>query len=175
MASIRVNSGNLKVEVNDNGDFIVLRKDINFINKVSDFVNGLDGVKAEYDKKIEAISEDEENYDDKVLDCVFGLHKDLHDGIDFLFGKDTCKKVFGDGVEDVIPTLDGVVDFFEQISPYIAKLAESMTLSNKSPKNSNKVTQIKPVGYMGSAPKSYEGVFSNLRQQLDNGDDNNEV
>lgn len=178
MAGIRVNSGNIKVEVNDNGDVIILRKDINFINKVNDFINGLDNVKAEYDKKVEAISENEPNYEDKVLDCIYELHKELHDGIDFLFGKDTCKKVFGEGVEDVIPTLDGVIEFFEQISPYITNLAKSMTLGNKSiPTKSANVTPMKPVGYMGGAHKqSNSGVFSSLRQQLDNsGDDNNEV
>ena len=178
MAGIRVNSGNIKVEVNDNGDVIILRKDINFINKVNDFINGLDNVKAEYDKKVESISESEPDYEDKVLDCIYELHKELHDGIDFLFGKDTCKKVFGEGVEDVIPTLDGVIEFFEQISPYISNLAKSMTLGNKSvPAKHANVTPMKPVGYMGGAPKqSNTGVFSSLRQQLDNsGDDNNEV
>jgi hypothetical protein len=178
MAGIRVNSGNIKVEVNDNGDVIILRKDINFINKVNGFINGLDNVKAEYNKKVESISENEPDYEDKVLDCIYELHKELHDGIDFLFGKDTCKKVFGEGVEDVIPTLDGVIEFFEQISPYITNLAKSMTLGNKSvPAKYANVTPMKPVGYMGEAPKqSNTGVFSSLRQQLDNsGDDNNEV
>ena len=178
MAGIRVNSGNIKVEVNDNGDVIILRKDINFINKVNDFINGIDNVKAEYDKKVESISESEPDYEDKVLDCIYELHKELHDGIDFLFGKDTCKKVFGEGVEDVIPTFDGVIDFFEQISPYITTLAKNMTLGNKSiPTKHANVTPMKPSGYMGGAPKqSNTGVFSSLRQQLDNsGDDNNEV
>ena len=178
MAGIRVNSGNIKVEVNDNGDFIVLRKDMNFINKVNNFINCLDDVKANYDSKIKAIDENDPSYEDKVIDCLYDLHKELHDGIDFLFGTDTCKKVFGEGVEDVIPTFDGVIDFFEQISPYISKLAQNMTLANKSlPTNTTNVTPIKQVGYMGSTPKqSNSGVFNSLRNQLDNsGDDNNEV
>ena len=178
MAGIRVNSGNIKVEVNDNGDFIVLRKDMNFINKVNSFINGLDSIKADYDNKIQAIDENDPGYEDKVIDCLYALHKELHDGIDFLFGTDTCKKVFGEGVEDVIPTFDGVIDFFEQVSPYISKLAQNMTsASNSLVKNATNVTPIKPVGYMGSTPKqSNQGVFSNLRNQLDNsGDDNNEV
>ena len=178
MAGIRVNSGNIKVEVNDNGDFIVLRKDMNFINKVNSFISGLDSIKADYDNKIQAIDENDPSYEDKVIDCLYGLHKELHDGIDFLFGTDTCKKVFGEGVEDVIPTFDGVIDFFEQVSPYISKLAQNMTsASNSLVKNATNVTPIKPVGYMGSTPKqSNSGVFSSLRNQLDNsGDDINEV
>lgn len=178
MAGIRVNSGNIKVEVNDNGDFIILRKDMNFINKVNSFINGLDSIKADYDNKIQAIDENDPSYEDKVIDCLYGLHKELHDGIDFLFGTDTCKKVFGEGVEDVIPTFDGVIDFFEQVSPYISKLAQNMTsASNSLVKNATNVTPIKPVGYMGGTPKqSNSGVFSSLRNQLDNsGDDNNEV
>ena len=164
--------------VNDNGDFIVLRKDMNFINKVNSFINGLDSIKADYDNKIQAIDENDPSYEDKVIDCLYGLHKELHDGIDFLFGTDTCKKVFGEGVEDVIPTFDGVIDFFEQVSPYISKLAQNMTsASNSLVKNATNVTPIKPVGYMGSTPKqSNSGVFSSLRNQLDNsGDDINEV
>lgn len=178
MAGIRVNSGNIKVEVNDNGDFIVLRKDMNFIKNVNNFINGLDEVKANYDSKIEAIDENDPSYEDKAIDCLYDLHKELHDGIDFLFGTDTCKKVFGEGVVDVISTFDGVVDFFEKISPYISKLAQSMTsASNNLVKNATNVTPIKPVGYIGSSPKqSNSGVFSSLRNQLDNsGDDNNEV
>ena len=178
MAGIRVNSGNIKVEVNDNGDFIILRKDMNFINKVNRVINGLDSMKADYDNKIQAIDENDPGYEDKVIDCLYALHKELHDGIDFLFGTDTCKKVFGEGVEDVIPTFDGVFDFFEQISPYISKLAQNMTsASNSLVKNATNVTPIKPVGYMGSTPKqSTSGVFSSLRNQLGNsGDDNNEV
>lgn len=178
MAGIRVNSGNIKVEVNDNGDFIILRKDMNFINKVNNFINGLDDVKAEYDNKVKDIDENDPGYEDKVIDCIYCLHKELHDGIDFLFGNDTCKKVFGEGVEDVIPTFDGVIDFFEQISPYITKLAKSMTLVDKNlPASQTNVTPIKPVGYMGEVPKqSNSGVFNSLRNQLDNsGDDNNEV
>lgn len=178
MAGIRVNSGNIKVEVNDNGDFIVLRKDMNFIKNVNNFINGLDEVKANYDSKIEAIDENDPSYEDKAIDCLYDLHKELHDGIDFLFGADTCKKVFGEGVVDVISTFDGVVDFFEKISPYISKLAQSMTsASNNLVKNATNVTPIKPVGYIGSSPKqSNSGVFSSLRNQLDNsGDDNNEV
>ena len=178
MAGIRVNSGNIKVEVNDNGDFIVLRKDMNFINKVNSFIRGLDSIKADYDNKIEAIDENDPSYEDKVIDCLYDLLKELHDGIDFLFGDDTCKKVFGEGVEDVIPTFDGVIDFFEQVSSYISKLAQNMTsASNSLVKNATNVTPIKPVGYIGSTPKqSNAGVFSSLRNQLDNsGDDNNEV
>ena len=178
MEGIRVNNGNIKVEVNDNGDFIVLRKAMHFINKVNNFLNGLDDVKASYESRIEAIDENDPSYEDKVIDCLFDLLKELHDGIDFLFGADTCKKAFGEGVEDVIPTFDGVIDFFEKISPYTSKLAQSMTsASNNLVKNATNVTPIKPVGYMGSSPKqSNSGVFNSLRNQLDNsGDDNNEV
>lgn len=170
MASIRVNKGVIRIEVNDNGDTITLRKDLNFVNNVKSFIAGLDGLQKEFDTKAAQLAPDDEN---GRLDLVFNLHKELHDGLDYLFGEGTCKKVFGDGEIDVIPTMEGVVDFIEQITPFVKQLTDSL-VSDKKVRNVAKpvevvaepvevVTPAKGVSIEVSRPST---TFSSLRQQL---------
>lgn len=169
MAGIRVNSCVIRVEVNDNGDVIILRKDLGFVNNVKAFITGLGSLQKEYDSQVAKINPDDI---DAKLDLVYSLHKELHDGLDFLFGKDTCKKVFGDGVVDVIPTMDAVIDFVQQITPFVKQLTDSLIEENKA--NEVVETPVKPVGYMGVVPEDTNvtsfsdkaSKFTALRQQL---------
>ena len=169
MAGIRVNSGVIKVEVNDNGDVIILRKDLGFVNNIKAFITGLDSLQAEYDSQVANISPDDSN---AKIDLVYNLHKELHDGLDFLFGKDTCKKVFGDGIVDVIPTMGAVVDFVQQITPFVKQLTDSLIEENKD--NGTVETPVKPIGYMGGVQEvnnvtpfsNKSNRFTSLRQQL---------
>ena len=164
MAGIRVNTGNLKIEVNDNGDYIVIRKDMGFINKIVNFSDGLSDLQREFNEKSKLINEDDINAMQALL---YDTHKQLHDALDIIFGKDTCKKVFGDGEVDVIPTLDQVADFCEQLTPYIQQIAQSLGNSYKSKSLGVPDSPTKPVGYMGSAPeKSNVTAFSALREQM---------
>lgn len=164
MAGIRVNTGNLKIEVNDNGDTIILRKDMGFINKVVNFSDGLSALQREFDEKAKLIDKDDVNAMQALL---YDTHKQLHDALDIIFGTDTCMKVFGDGEVDVIPTLDQVADFCEQLIPYIQQIANSLGDSYKVKNTGVSNTPVKPVGYMGKAPeKSNVTAFSALREQM---------
>ena len=164
MAGIRVNTGNLKIEVNDNGDTIILRKDMGFINKVVNFSDGLSALQREFDEKAKLIDKDDVNAMQALL---YDTHKQLHDALDMIFGTDTCKKVFGDGEVDVIPTLDQVTDFCEQLIPYIQQIAKSLGDGYKQKTSGVYNEPAKPVGYMGSAPeKSNVTAFSALREQM---------
>lgn len=164
MAGIRVNTGNLKIEVNDNGDTIILRKDMGFINKVVNFSDGLSALQREFDEKAKLIDKDDVNAMQALL---YDTHKQLHDALDIIFGTDTCMKVFGDGEVDVIPTLDQVADFCEQLIPYIQQIANSLGDSYKVKNTGVSNTPIKPVGYMGKAPEtSNVTAFSALREQM---------
>lgn len=171
MASIRVNSGILKIDVNDKGDVIVLRKDFNFVNNVMAFSNGLGILQQEFEAKASQLAEDDT---DAKLDLLYNMHKELHDGLDALFGEGTCKKVFGDGEVDVIPTMDAVIDFCTQIAPFITQLAKDLGAVSPKVQKSNGVVPMKPQGYMGGAP-TQSNAFSALRQQLNSGDEENEV
>lgn len=169
MAGIRVNSGVIRIDVNDNGDVIILRKDLGFVNNVKAFIEGLNSLQNEYDSQVAKINPDDT---DAKLDLVYNLHKELHDGLDLLFGKDTCKKVFGDGVVDVIPTMDAVIDFVKQITPFVKQLTNSLIEENKA--NEVVVTPVKTVGYMGGVAEATNVTsfsdkanrFTALRQQL---------
>lgn len=164
MAGIRVNTGNLKIEVNDNGDYIVLRKDMGFINKVVNFSDGLSVLQKEFNEKAQLINKDDVN---AMQTLLYNTHKQLHDALDMIFGTDTCKKVFGDGEVDVIPTLDQVADFCEQLIPYIQQIAKSLGNGYKPKASGVPQTPTKPVGYMGGAPEtSNVTAFSALREQM---------
>lgn len=171
MAGIRVNSGVIRVEVNDNGDTIVLRKDFNFVNNVVSFADGLGALQKEFNDKAAQIAPDDA---DAKLDLLYSMHKELHDALEVLFGEGTCRKVFGDGEVDVIPTLDAVSDFCEQINPFIVQIAKSLGGTKPKVAKPAQVVPVKPQGYMGSAPAQYS-AFSSLRQRLDSGDGSNEV
>lgn len=120
MAGIRVNTGNIKIDVNDKGDHITLYKDLDFINKVKSFGEGLEKLQEEFNKKKELLDDGDT---DAKIELLYSSHKELHDGIEALFGIGTCKKVFGEGEKDVIPTIDQVNDFLTQLTPYIQKLS----------------------------------------------------
>lgn len=173
MAGIRVNSGVIRVEVNDKGDTIALRKDFNFINNVLAFADGLENLQKEYEAKAASIADDDAS---GKLDLLYTTHKQLHDALDSLFGKDTCKKVFGDGEVDVVPNMDAVVDFCTQITPYIVNIAKSLGGGQGVPtKQSNNVVANKPVGYMGGGETNVSNAFMNLMSNTNNGDGDNEV
>ena len=164
MAGIRVNTGNLKIEVNDNGDYIVIRKDMGFINKVVSFSDGLSALQKEFNEKAQLINKDDVNAMQALL---YDTHKQLHDALDMIFGTDTCMKVFGDGEVDVIPTLDQVTDFCEQLIPYIQQIAKSLGDGYKPKANGVVDALAKPVGYMGKAPETSNiTAFAALREQI---------
>lgn len=176
MAGIKISSNIVKVPIeyeNGTGDYIVLRKDIGFINKVVAFADGLSILQDEFNEKARLIADDD---NESKLELIYQMHKEVHDALDDLFGVGTCKKVFGDGVVDTIPTIDKVVEFCEQITPFIIQVVQSL---NNKPKTPTK-TAI-PQGYMGSAPLrelkpvAQSNAFAALRQQLGSEAVNDEV
>lgn len=119
MAGIRVNTGAKKIEVNDNGDYIVLNFGDNslpdrffaMVDRVQDRAN-----KAVPEaEKIEAQHEKgSEGYMRATAALWRSVHEDLMAEIDSFFGPGTCKKVFG----DIVPGIELYDDFFTQLMPY---------------------------------------------------------
>lgn len=111
MEKIRISSGVKKIEVNDEGEYILL--------PVSD-----DGFIVEFYKlldRIQTAARDlPENGEDiagnvEAVETIVALEKELREKVDRLFGPDTCRKVFG----PILPSMDLFVEFFGSLIPFI--------------------------------------------------------
>ncbi len=108
---IRVSSG-IKITVNDNGDTITINaEDQNFMSRFMELNDNLQKMVNELNSTdMKGKSQREQ------LNFLMDKTKEIMAGIDEVFGKDACKKVFG----DIIPSSYLIADFFEQLMP-IAK------------------------------------------------------
>lgn len=126
MAGIRVKSNVIKIEVNDLGDTISLRKDAEFVDALVRFNDGYQRMAKAFQQEYSSIDKSDIK---KINDLVYAFSKQLHDDFDDLFGEDSCKKVFGEGIKDVLPSADAVADFFTQLAPYIKNLRQEVSSS----------------------------------------------
>lgn len=125
MAGIRVNSGAKRIEVNDNGDYIVLNlNDSSFPDR---FFTMLDRVQAKTDQVEQEGKALQERYPQDSVDgmrALSALYRELYESVaaevDGLFGPDTCKKVFG----DIVPDIELFDEFFTQLKPYIEEFGK---------------------------------------------------
>lgn len=136
--SIKIDNGIRKIGVNDNGDYIELSvHDRDLQNRFANLLGWFDEQQKIVDSKGKEftkkhgdgpiISEDEEGEvkinTSAIIDATSietDFYKECCEKIDEVFGKDTCKKVFG----DIIPDDVLITEFFEQIAPVLGKLAE---------------------------------------------------
>lgn len=126
---IRVSEG-IRIEVNDNGDCIVAHvEDHNFIDNFYGLIEKFEGIHKEL-KTAEAkqISKEE------LLQLVKAKMQEITGAIDGLFGADTCRKVFGEGV---IPSGYLIAEFFEQLTPIFLEYTNNRqkTISEKYNRN----------------------------------------
>lgn len=127
MASIRVNTGVKRIEVNDNGDYITLSLNDNaFIDRFFALRENSQKIADEYTERQREIekkyqgSQQEEAYTREVLALYSEAGQSMMSEVDGLFGEGTCKKVFG----DIAPSLELYYDFFEQLTPYLKEFAK---------------------------------------------------
>lgn len=125
MAGIRVNSGAKRIEVNDEGDYIVLNfadqsfpeRFFSMMDRVTEIANAAQG-------KEDKIKEENESGSMELLRAISSLNREVHTSIaaeiDGFFGADTCKKVFG----DIVPGIDLIDDFFQQLMPYFQQYGQ---------------------------------------------------
>lgn len=105
--SIRIDSGTKRIEVNDNGDVILLPLgDDGFVR---DFYKLVDSFR----EKAQTVTVDENDIVGS-MDRVSELNAGLRDQTDKLFGEGSCKKVFG----DITPGVDLFLEFFTQLLPF---------------------------------------------------------
>lgn len=124
MDSLRVSSGIKKIEVNDNGDYIIIPvNDATFFDRYAEVIKSFEQKEIEYSKRTDELKEkhkDKSNNDtDSVIDIAtlyVDLCRDVCVELDKLFGEGSCKKIFPD-VEYPNEILIG--EFFEQITPLL--------------------------------------------------------
>lgn len=105
--SIRIDSGTKRIEVNDDGDVILLPLgDDSFIR---DFYKLADSFR----QRAETVKVDENDIL-ASMDQVACLNTTMKEEVDKLFGEGTCKKVFG----DITPSTDLYLDFIYQLLPF---------------------------------------------------------
>lgn len=115
MDKIRVKSYKKVIEVNDDGETITLYvADQSIPYKLNKLIKNIE-------KKAQEFSElPDDTSEDVILDKEYDAQLWVRTTIDDIFGKDTCRKVFGDQV----PPLEAYLDFLEQIKPYFESYAK---------------------------------------------------
>lgn len=119
MAGIRVATGAKRIEVNDNGDYIVLDfGDNSFPDRFFSMVDRVQARANEAVPEAEKIDAQHEKGTEEYMRATAALwrkvHEEIMDEIDRFFGPETCKKVFG----DIVPGIELYEDFFSQLTPY---------------------------------------------------------
>lgn len=125
MAGIRVHTGAKKIEVNDNGDFILLNlNDHDFPNRFFSMLDRIHAL-AETAGPKETVLRSE--YPEGSIELVRALseldnevHRAIMEEVDGLFGPDTCRKVFG----EIVPGVELFDDFFQQLLPYFEEFGK---------------------------------------------------
>lgn len=125
MDRIRVNTGEKKIEVNDNGDFITINfSDHDFPSRFFAMLDHVELLAKEAEPKEKEIRANFADDNNGLIRALSDLDKDIHRSImaevDSLFGDGTCQKVFG----DIIPGIELYGDFFNQLLPYIQQFGE---------------------------------------------------
>lgn len=115
---IRISNGVKKIEVNDDGEFILLPvSDDGF---VLNFYRLMEDIKKRGNELSEEIGGEETvDYVEKIV----AVEREIKQKVDALFGDGTCKKVFG----DILPSMDLFVEFFGSLVPFLEEYKNERT------------------------------------------------
>ena len=119
----RINTGTVKIEVNDQGEYIeLLFGDQSFPKRVFDLMQN-------FEEKREEVIE-EFGFDDitpgEAVEKNLEIHTFFRDEIDKVFGPETCRKVFG----NIIPSVEMLAQFFECLEPYFEDFRKKQVQKN---------------------------------------------
>lgn len=129
-AKIRVGqSEKIKIEVNDAGEFIEINTgDKRLVTKLTELMKKLKNLAEETARvnaeKFAKLDPKTASLDDffAAIDYETEAASKIAEWLDDVFGVGTCRKVFGEGV---IPTLDNVQDFLNQLTPHIMRAIQT--------------------------------------------------
>lgn len=126
MEKLNFDNGNKKIQVNEDGDYIVLpmgdnafpKRLIDFTQKMKDVYNEL----IEKEKEFKRNGLDETNISDisEISDARAEIYTRIGTFFDEIFGNDSCRKVFG----NLAPAQDIMISFLEQIKPLVERFAD---------------------------------------------------
>lgn len=125
MAGIRVNTGVKRIEVNDDGDYILLNlSDSSFPDRFFSMVDRVQEKAAAAEARAKELEQQCEHGSEAMLRASASLYRELHEAVaeevDTLFGPETCRKVFG----DIVPGIELFDDFFSQLMPYFEEFGK---------------------------------------------------
>lgn len=127
MDSLCIDNGLKEIKVNDAGECIEFSvNDSGFYKRFTEFVQWFkeqDGrqeindlrEKVKVDKKDEGSESLEEFYD--ASNIQYAICKEACEKIDSIFGQESCRKVFG----NIVPDLLTIANFLEAVTPFIDK------------------------------------------------------
>ena len=144
---ISVDRREKRIEVNDQGDFIVLPVgNPEFVSTLMVLLKDFDAKAAQQRERAQEIQKMPEDTTQETMERLtaaasFNLEisHDMAERVNALFGKDACLKVFGSNA----PSLYMFADFFDQLTPYIRQFAEEEAQASQERirKYSNKYTK----------------------------------
>lgn len=119
MSGIRVSTAVKRIEVNDNGEYIVLNfSDSSLPERFFTMLDNIQKRSGDVQAQAAEISEKCGSESEAAVRAAASLYRDFHQDIanevDTLFGPKTCRKVFG----DIVPDFELFNDFFTQLVPY---------------------------------------------------------
>lgn len=116
MEKLRLVSYAKEIEVNDNGDTIILQvEDQSIYHKLKKLGKTLE------DKANEIKSLNPETDIEIIIDKLYEMDCYAKAAIDDIFGEGTCKKVY---VGDIVPPVERHIEFIKQITPYFEEYAK---------------------------------------------------
>lgn len=130
MEKIRINNYSRKVEVNDDGEYITLNvADQSIPVKVLSLVNEINKFSDEITTKLDNVKDDKDA--EEANNEIYKFNVFMKNKVDDIFGKDTCRKVFG----DIVAPFELYIDFFDAVTPFFTEYADERKkrLSKYSP------------------------------------------
>lgn len=123
MDKIRIQRNVKRIEVNDNGDVLVLDfDDLNLPYKFYAMIKKFEADRVKFTKELSEKLKDgsaAENAD-ALVEAERELNIYMRDAIDGVFGEGTCRKVYG----DILPSVEMHMQFFDALKPYFDEEAK---------------------------------------------------
>lgn len=123
---IKVDSGIRRIGVNDAGDYIELSvNDVTLLDRFSNLVEWFSSKQEElarFDEDFKARHAGDTDNTEAVIEAIHKrteVFRETCKQIDEVFGAECCRKVFGDIIPDELP----LMDFFDQMTPVMQRMA----------------------------------------------------
>ena len=123
MDKIRITRNIKRIEVNDQGEYIVLDFDdldlpYRYYNMLRRLEQDRIRFNAELTEKLKGKTDEEATTE--LIEAERRLNVYFRDAVDEVFGEGTCRKVYG----DILPSMDMHLQFFDELRPFFEEEAK---------------------------------------------------